>query len=169
MSQICLRHLFFVKSPPKSCFGGLFLSGYFTREYSIKLLFDVFVDHVLQEFLATAFVRFRVAFLEHVSFQGFEVSFTSFDFGTDSFIPGRVTLLDKVRQAVVCAHCGCDLETACEGVHTADVGEEEVFYGDAFATNVRVEVYATGFESTVFEQGVHDAGGFIDDGSNWSD
>ena len=88
--------------------------------------------------------------------------FAGFDFRAEAGVPAGVAGFDNIREAAVLADCSRDFESACEGIHPADVGVKKISRFERFATDLRVKVQAAGFEPAHFEDAEHDGAGEVE-------
>ena len=66
-------------------------------------------------------------------------------------VPAAVPLINELAQSIVLSNCGRNFEASGEGVHSADVGVEEVHGIEAFSTHFSVEIHPARCDATVFE------------------
>ena len=123
---------------------------------------DEVVEDVFDHFLTTAGDHGLFFEAEDVGFEFIEGGFAFVDFFADAGVEGAVASFDEVFDGAAFEEAVGDFEAASEGVHAADVGVEEVFWFEAFAADLGVEVEAAGFEAAHFEDLDHDVGGHVD-------
>ncbi len=119
---------------------------------------DEFVEHGFQELLTTGLEPGYVAQGQRVLLAVREGGLAGRDLGADARIPGAVAILDEGIDAAVLADGSRDLQTAGEGVHARDMSDEQVVGLEALATNLGIEVHATGRETAVLQHGEHGLG-----------
>ncbi len=123
---------------------------------------DEVVEDVFDHFLAAAGDHGLLFEAEDVGFEFGEGGFAFVDFFADAGVEGAVAGFDEVFDGTGFEESVGDFEAAGEGVHAADVGVEEVFWFEAFAADLGVEVEAAGFEAAHFKDLDHDVGGHVD-------
>ena len=86
------------------------------------------------------------------------------DFFADAAIEAGITRFDKLVEPAVGDDVMSDLQAACEGVHPADVGVEEVDWLEGFAAHFSIKIESSGLEAAHFKHAQHDLRGHVNVG-----
>src|SRR3954452_8929323 len=109
-------------------------------------LSDEIVDQVLEHLLPAARIPGRLSLGKDVGLELAERRVARLDPPAQLAVPTAIALAHEGREPAVGQDRVGDLEPACEGIHPADVGVEQVDRLEALAADLGVEMDATGRE-----------------------
>ena len=125
---------------------------------------DKFVNQILKHLLPPARVLGGVALGKDIRLEIFELGLTRLDAASELAIPASVSFLDERRQPAIGHDGACNLESACERVHAADVSVKEVDRLEALAAHFRIKIHAARGEPTHAKDAQHALRGEVDIG-----